>query len=445
MHVTFNPSYTANNHEAPPRLDERLKKKWTIFNFPQELVDSAPDCVAFLLKSGMAYLMAMFQDTSIEPAILLGYNNEPLIQFEGERLAWNQIKQKICLHEGSVVSVRDHSVVYNYIWPSGFVQKDPFIKKLYPICTLSKQTRARLQNHAQNFFKDEGEVDPGQEKPCVLQLVSMTKQVIPKNFLTENFVNTFPEHTAVRLVDSTGDLYSFGIQVSKELERYAETSCCGFLATGYSHVVTPDYEESRPYDERFVTSIPITQKRFDAISDFTNAVAKSPGMRFCLTRQNCTSFTKHIAALAGLSIDCTMSVPGYLHALTPSFGKILGFAKVHTLVTRIFSSITFHKKLPVKVLMQGVRTIVLLPVTVSFTLFLRLFGAKEEVQIQKKGKHQLTNFSRHINSFSDYFRSETLLFDHSYKLTQWQKAHSLATEVFSYTGEPKLCILKNIL
>lgn len=382
----------------------RHQRNWCELGFPQEALLSAPDCVEQLLASHMAYSIALFNDS-----ITLDADKHPRILMNGSLTRWEEVQSLVTFDrvKECFVSKEDPALLWTYISPQGLVQKDPYPKKLYPVKQLLPQEQKELIQHANTFWKSHPEVDPEKLKPCVLQIFTTRIDCILRNWFTEHFLDLVPRHVGIRLIDSEGRLYSFGFQINEQFRKVA--SCSNMLATGLAKVVTPDYAETAVFDRRFVTSIPLSTMRLERIIDFASRVNQGPGERFCQLQPNCLTFAKNVAALAGVEINCRMTVSEMILTAIP------GARKVYEAVLPVFNLFSLVRAACINLVMVC------------------LLGAAKVVE-PKAG-------SPLIATLADLFSDEKQQLDHVYKLIQWQKEHAQATKSYYYHLKPQMHIV----
>lgn len=432
----------------------REQKKWVELGFPPELAKSHPDCARFLFDSGLAFTIAMFHNTfGQESPIQQDTDSHPLLFMNGRLERWEYIKEQIDYDpaQDSLIAKGNPAICYNYIFPEGIVQKH-YAKydTLYPVAELSQEKLVQLQTHAQQFWQTNDEVDPAEHKECVLQVVTTRRDAFGRNWFTENLLDNMPEHVYLRLVDKKGKVYSFGMKMppSEAGMVYAKIPFT-YLTTAASNITTPDYEEKRKFDERRVTSIPLTDARKDVILEY---IKKTNGSEMCFNyaKQNCNKLAQVVLGMAGVQVNTRLTFSKLLGRLLPSPSRLpivgLFFRTVHKVaacVGSIFATITSYIPKPVKRVYSQIKDYLLfIPRTImavfSNTLGLILGGARKTATLAANYLHEthmddtrLTYFPRLFNSFTDFFSHEK---SHSYfspLMVEWQLRQT-STHIYAY-------------
>lgn len=425
-----------------------LEQRWINLGLPERICEVAPDCVEFLIESQFAYLIVMFRSGD-EPHsdIREERNGEVSLKMNGEYRPWKEIAKEIYFdtHQGKVVSRFNSELAYNYISPDGIVQRDPLPSQLYPVKQLSKQEQLSLMEHAKSYWKTNTEIDPGQEKECIIQIVTSIEDKLPAGWLTDNLNDRFPAHNFIRLIDKDGAVYSFGSRATKETESFVLTGGPKCLASGYSKLAVPDFSESRYFDAQVTTSIPLTQTRLNQILQFSGEINQSGGTEFCFLKPNCNTFVGHVASMAGVTVNTTMGFGQLLSGMLPDIRKapVIGgvFAAiteaVSTVTTPIFAALETHTPAPLQqfaAFASDVISFIPRKIQALFfnTLFL-MFGGIDE-QAEPNRPHD-----KKFASPEDFFNENSSDVDHSWLLTTWQYKQP-STHIHFYDGAPGMHI-----
>lgn len=424
-------------------LQEHEIRKFCNLGFNESICQSHPQCVRFLLDSGLAFQIAMFKHTTeegiFEHDIRLDNDNHPLIKMNGKWERWEEIHKLIEFDkiQEKLIAKGQPAIGYNYISPEGLVQKEyrDYVE-LYPLEVLSKTCHEVLKKHAEKFWQTNEEIDPGEEKDCVLQVVTTKRTPFKKNWLTENIIEKCPEHVFTRLIDKTGKVYSFGVKNTSE----DNFRIFGFLpwtigTTVPTNITTPDYEESRKFDERRVTSIPLTTKRKDEILRYVNET-NSDEPRFNYARQNCSKFSQVVLEKAGIFVNTRSTFVDFIGRMLPSPTRIPIIGSAIKAVSNSVESCanTIYKISPkplqkaFSLIGEGNRFVKhKIDVIFSNTVVLCVGGLKMSKPL-KNGKvheskiddHRMTNFHRLIHSPSDLFNEELSDLYNSHLMIEWQ-------------------------
>jgi hypothetical protein len=452
-------SQNANKTDTPI-LSASDEKKWVELGFSPKIISSHPDCVAFLFTSHLVYSIASFHNSfELGSAIELDQDDHPLIKMDGKWCRWEQIKQLIDYDptHASLIAKGNPAICYNYIHPDGIVQKDyAAYDKLYPVAQLSQTQHAELQAHAKQFWNTNSEIDPEENKDCVLQIVTTRRDICRRNWFTENLLDNIPEHVHMRVIDKQGRLYSFGMKVasSAAAEVYKSVPFT-YLTTAPSTITTPDFEESRKFDERRVTSIPLTEERKTAILEYIEKT-NSKGVSFNYAKQNCSKLAEIVLAKAGVKISTRLTFNRLLMRLLPSpsrlpiVGVLFKIANaVAAAVSRLFARVVQAIPAPIKrIYSVCIEYLLHVPQTIQAifnnTLALILGAGRttsQTVQTPHDTKHDdnnLTIFPRLINNFKDFFTYEK---SHSYfspLMVEWQLKQA-STHIYTY-DKPRMYI-----
>lgn len=353
----------AAKHAGAKHIDS-YHAKWLQLGFSQELYFSHPELVYFLINTGLAFGMALFK------AKIPLEKGEPHLLVDGVYTPWSAVEKEMG---------------FTYLGDRGIVKMGRTPYPIPHVASLDAIDHTALKQHA----------GCTSEKPCVLQVVTTYEGMLTK-------------HTSIRLVDEEAKVYSFGHEITQEFEEYLNERSCAFLATGYSKLGTPDYRDTRSYDERIATWVPITTKGLTAILDYANEVNKSDGQPFCITNQNCGSLAVAALSFAGIRLDLRSTV----FELLPLVDKIKSVAE------KIFSYVP-------KPIVKVVDAVLYIPnkiATLATNALYMAFG------------------STHIRSWHDLFDAEKSYILNPYRLVAWQKQHT-STRIFGPTKVPQMNLL----
>ena len=429
---------------APAQFTEdKAQKKWAQFGFNPNIAKSHPDFVTFVCSSGIVYTIAMHKNSFNYIGIEQDSYGHPMLKLDGNWVRWDQLKEQIVYDpkQEAVVSSKDHSLMYNYIMPQGLVQKhNARYDELYSVAQLDTDQKTTLQTEAAKFWQTNEEIDPGQAKECVLQVVTTRRDLLKRNWWTENLLDNTPEHVSLRLIDKEGKLYSFSLKMPpNESKRVFSFIPFTYLTTASANVATPDYDEPRPFDERRVTSIPVTSAQKDAIIAFINEINRKD-LSFNVAKQNCNKLAQIVLGIAGVEVNTRISFGTLLYRCLPSpsrlpvVGAIFRTAnKVAQAVSSFFSMLVSYIPKPVirvfTVITDAILFIPRLIRTVALNILAIILGGTRRVPTQPLNEphddKKLVRFPSLIHSVSDFFKEEKT---HSYfsgMMVEWQlKQHS---------------------
>src|SRR6185295_3567995 len=254
----------------------------------------------------------------------------------------SEIMPLIHWHQGleKLVSVNDVTQSWAYLPTHGIVKHDRYhFSELPKVAKLTPQNLKKLQEHAALFWNNHAEIDAGQEKKCVLQIMT-TKYKNDESWLSANYTSTvLPEHATFRIIDTDGNVSSFGLQLEKE-EFEALKGFFSTYKTGKAFLSSPDFEEPIGFLTKRITSIPLTQVRLQRLIDYVRAKNQS-GINFSHLHTNCAFVVREILEIAG----CRTRPP--TSSLTQGFGRLLPYpfdgivATVCSVVSAIFSFVTY--------------------------------------------------------------------------------------------------------
>ncbi len=411
---------------------QKWQKKLKEFGFSDGWIHEHPDCARFLFESGIIHQIVCLKNSS-EYADLHDIRCEgsmPLLQVEGRRIPWSEFKKVVRYDQAShrIVSHADSKEGWNYVSPHGFVRKERYeYQEIYPVEQLSKEAHEELLTHAHAFFQTNPEHDVGEKKEAIYQLVtSLRDWNISENCLNKNFIDNLPRHISLRLIQ----------------KKYIEplTSCFPYtcLTTTNAHVAVPDYEETHLFQERVVTSIPITQARLTAALGFLSTL-NTNGIRFNVMKQNCTSLGKKLLNDFGYDIDTRYTFSELFYSFLPNITDMPCGHAVHRVyrttcavaqtVFELIRSITPHA-------VQHTISWVISPITrvlhatcvvIRNIVVLTLGGglsAYWEEPVANENKQLIKPFlylHRMVHRWSDLLQEETFDFHYSQTIVEWQR------------------------
>ncbi len=342
----------------------KAQKAWLELGFSEALLETDADSVYFLIRSGFAYHMHLFSHDIIDRQILV----------EGEYKPLHDALRHLMIDytSGKVVSREMRESFYNYIATAGIVQKNPNPSVLYPIA----------------------KVEPRAE--CALQIVTTLDRHFESVF-TEGLNELLPHHSSLRLIDKEGNLYSFGLQVAKEHARFMDAHEHSYTAQGMAWVSVPDFRETRPFYERYITTLPISEEALSHLLLIAGKINEEGGCAFTITGKNCNYFVVSLLQEVGIDIDTHITLGDAAIRTVPYVGKVFE---------------PFYAQIPDPIKKIGT------PLTNGLIAF---FGGGT-------GYYKI----------EDFFDDEKAELYHPYKLIDWQKKHT-GTQYVPATRCPKLC------
>lgn len=435
------------------------QKKLISLGYPEAIVTNQPEFARFLVRSGLAYQIAMLHNSfEGEAPITADSDGHPLIIMNGIRTRWEEIAKLIDYDEkqDALVAKHDPAIGYNYVFPEGIVEKHPAkYDAIYPVGQLSEEKRQELLKHAELFWQTNENPSPLESKPCVLQIVTTRRDLFGRNWLTENILDNLPEHVYVRLVDEKGKVYSFGMRMPPEESNqvYAKLPFT-YLTTASSNITCPDYEETRKFQERRVTSVPLSEAAKNEILSYVQKT-NGKGVSFNYAKQNCSKLAQVILRKAGIRMNTRLTFGKLIYRLLPSPSRLPGIGlvfkaanKVTSLANSLFKQIRKVTPKPIRHAVREVKKIVsflpnMLTTLFNNTLAIILGGLKRTGSTSNLPKcdhrmndSRLSYFPRLFNKVSDFFSHEK---SHSYfspLMVDWQLKQA-STRIYTYE-KPKM-------
>ena len=228
----------------------------------------------------------------------------------------------------------------DYFHDRGLVPQDGFnYPEIFPVYQLSQADYAEVRQHAMKFYETNPEKDTGILKDCIVQFHTSERSQGMTHPLLQNARRNYPVHIAMRLITPDRQVYSFGtMMVPDEADHVLSDMMSTFLTTVNAKVTMLDYEEFRDFDERIVTSIPLTSVRAQNIKDFLNQMHDKQ-YRFNYLKQNCSNLMYEVIRRAGYENVVEMRTPGgsvlydalpslrHIAYIGPTIGKVQDFVK----------------------------------------------------------------------------------------------------------------------
>lgn len=445
-----------SDSEKQLAIRRREQAKFVKLGFPQEISEKYPECVHFLLESGAAFATATFKNsTKTGPdnhGIRLDSDGHPLIRMENEWRRWEHVQASLEFDKdlNQIVSKGNPALKWNYISPDGIVQKGGYeYDEIYPVEQLDEEEYKSLLAHSQKAWDSLPEVDPGEEKECILQIATTDNTPQERDWLNNNLHNNMAGHTWVRIIDKEGKVYSFGFLFPADQGRIiTRNPPFNNLISGKTNIATYDYEETRSFQARRVTSIPMTAARKEQILAAVTAWNKE-GIRFNYVHQNCTKFTTIVLGMAGIHVKTRITFAQFLARNLPDLPPAI--KKVQEAVASVFETIGSYLPEPVLHVFSLVTEVTtFIPRKIwtflSNLLVIGLGGAQatfslpeEKIDHLKMEDDRLIDFQSLIRSPLDMFEDEKSDSYHSAVLVDWQKKQS-STITYSYQG-PKMYML----
>ena len=426
--------------------DVDLMEKWNALQLTCDPVGI--EDIRFMMTSKLAFSIALFKNSTgqgQERHALRALDGQVCMKQEGAWVPLSVIRANLEYdpRQDKLVSKGQANVVWSYLSPNGLVKFDRYNYNALPVVEeLSPAEHATILGEAQSFWwAEQPEVDVGQEKKCVLQVIS-TNRVHSDDWATENLARGYPEHATFRVISPDGKVYSFGFQMEKQEENsifkdkffpYPLT----FLKTTETKITAPDYEEARPYRLKRVTSIPMTPERMENILAFIAEQNKN-GVTFNFIRQNCATLASELIGKAGIANKPERWTLGHgLASLFPEWSKVpyigapLAFVMhaINYVSKAIFDGMKKYTPEPIQTIGGFIprKISALIANTFLLTLGGRLVSKKHEESMNAgtteddlDNRRGFTCFSRLISSVGDMFRDDLSDLDAHQCLGDWQ-------------------------
>lgn len=421
-----------------PEIQEvlRMQRKALDAGFPALLQDVK--ALRFAVQTKLLYSMQMFknagnilEDNDID--VRVDDAGQVLFKKEGQFVPFSEIEATVrySKEEGRFIG-------WTFVHPFGFIPKDPCcFEHPFPVAKLSKETLARVKEEASSFVSTSGAAS-SVPKEYIFQIITAGNSYT-ENPLFRNLNAFLPEHASLRVITPTGELFSCGTKMDKKDEEFI-LNIPQFLATRLTKAPCPDYAESYSYEERRITSIPITEENAQQLFSFMGELNK--GIPFCFPLQNCTRTVVSAASLIGEEIETRMLprevVWKSLPSLTdiPYIGRLIeGVAsviqKVAAPIFKAFESI--WKKIP-----EQIQAIISLPsdlwieaqkkiLSVIINIATIFFGSMTTIPVEAKERPpHLQGIPAGLQWFDqllhwkDVFKEDAFVVYHSQKLREWQ-------------------------
>lgn len=465
----FNISYPSflNWGTAP---QQTIEKKWNDLGMnPQWLIDYS-DEVSFLVRTRLIYSILGFQHSTCNGLKLNEIKVLPLprtnkhglwIKKEGKWVSVARL-QKTMEWKGrtqSLLSKANKAEGWCYLSDTGLTPIHPLHDKrlmnfplyssenqrMHPVARLSEQEMESLLIHAARF---ENQSFSRREIPKGAIQVVTYPNCLFKGTLLQNFGSQLKLHYGLRLIMPDGSLYSFGFGRSEHenvLNNQTRTPC----ATMNGQPKILDYMEFQKFENRLVTTVPLSENEAEKILQHLHFYRKN-GLRFNLLKQNCARFTTHLLHIAGVSINIRISL----------FSIGLQYLPKANYLQRMFQQRERkQEKESWKWIAAVIPSIVKEPFFYLASIFVDLskqiyhlilnlgliyFGGRLADSIDFPHFQGSDQSSKAVENFDvlvpSIFDQNAAYIHHPSLLLRWQ-LHQTTTEIYRYSGQPKMNIL----
>ncbi len=417
---------------------------WQTLGFPPEFIETHPDCVDFLIKSGVAYQIACYRNSpslhADKHTVRPSDDGHPMILVEGTMTRWEDIKGKLVSYKEYDIlrSAQAPNEFWTYISPLGITRQNIF-RFSQPFCVdeLSQEYVKKVQEYAKGFYTEQNpDPTPDVQKPYVLQICTSTGVLFrDRNVFIRGLFKKLATHYGIRIITPEGKVYSFGYRRDVGERAYVRTSTA--LGQVLGRVALNDFEESKPHDGRYITTLPLSEEAFrKAIQDVVDLNCSQPS--FDWLHANCIKITMRQLSFAGVDVQtetrletCIKDVVNAVVKNIPTFGSPI--IKIKKVAKQIFSYIP-ALPLPIK----KVRDIVLyIPAKIGAIAKYLLVWAVGWTTVSPS-----LACVRESRKFSlwDALNQDYSNVHYPRKLLSWQKRQA-TTHCHTYTGVPAFVIL----
>lgn len=424
----------------------KIHTRWIELGFDREFITTHADCVEFLVTSGVAYSIAGFRNTlNDDPnhTIAKDQDGHPLIRLEGVMTRWEVIKEKLAsLKEYDVlVSKSDENERWTYT-EKGITQKDIYhYHEPFPIFSLAQTDYKALLEQGKKFYnKRHPDPKPDQFKDAIVQVcTSVGVSCRGQAPIVQKATKKIASHYGLRIITKEGKVFSFGFR--RDVGELAYVRASNALGSVKGVMAMNDFDELRPHQGRYVTSIAISSE--DATKILAEIVATNKnGASFDMLQSNCVEKVADCLDIAGIRVDTRESFESTINTLTYKFFKHLPYIggcvkKVKDCVQTIFRAIPPLVAKPISVVVSIVFYVPNKLVTVAKNCFILYFGwTSASPSLAKEPYYCKRSFS----PFRDLFKDRLSDLNSSKKLLRWQKMHK-STSCYPYDGKPRFNIL----
>ena len=422
---------------------QKWQKKLQEFEMDTSLVHTHPELVRFLFESGSIFQMICFRNSSEqgkEQHVVRAERNTVFLRVEGRLVSWEEFSKRVEYDKETnrVVTRANFQEGWNYISPDGFVPKERFeYQTIYPVEQLSTESYESLVEHAKKFFLTNPEQHPDEKKDAIYQIVTSRRDWgIGESYWTHNLIDNLPRHISLRLIDNSGKVYSFGIEMKKK-QSEPLTSCFPYtcLTTTNANIAALDFEETHLFQERLITSVPLSQARLEQAVQYLSK-QNQEGIRFNLMKQNCTSLGRKLLQDVGYDVDTGYTFYALLSSMCPTLSDMPYIGKALDVVVRIISVVAFHifatvARYAPNLVLHGISYVSLtfqrIGIVMRNLVVLTLGGGcsaywMEPIPNEKKDLLKpFLYLNRVVHRWSDLLKEETFDLHYSQKVVEWQR------------------------
>ncbi len=323
---------------------------WQELGFPPEFIQTFPDCVDFLVNSGVAYQIACFRNSPSKHAdkhtVGRDADGHPMILIEGKMTRWEEVK-------GTLEAYKDYNVLrsrdkpeelWTYISPLGITKHDIFrFSKPFCVDELPIEYVTKLQEYSKTFYSAKNpDPSPDVKKPYVLQICTSTGVLFrDSNRFLRGLFRKLATHYGIRIITPNGEVYSFGYR--RDVGERAYLRLATALGQVKGRIALNDFEESRPHDGRYITTIPLSESAARiALNDIVETNERVPS--FDWLHDNCIELTMRHLRFAGVNVQtqtpleiCIQDLMSGVVKNIPTVGPVI--ARISRVAKNVFNKL----------------------------------------------------------------------------------------------------------
>lgn len=421
-----------------------LHTRWQKLGHNPEFITTHPDCVAFLVESGVAFQVAGLRNSLIanpqRHSIAKDADGHPLIMLEGTMTRWEVIKERFSFLRKYHVLCNKHNEAerWTYTSQSGITARDMYhFNEPFHVYELDSEVVTKLQQYAHTFYSGE---NPHPEANHILQICTSTGVLCTKQgALLKKIGEKLASHYAIRVITPKGEVYSFGLR--RDIGELEFVDMSNALGKVKGRIAMNDYDELRPHSGRYVTTVPLTEEAANTI--LRDVIATNSSIpSFDYFDANCVELAERTLATAGVRVETMEPLEGCLQDVAVAIFKnvpFLGAAvrKVRQVAKSILSSIP-----PVPV---AVKTAFGFAAKVAMYLPNKILALCKNIFVYKMGwtcQSPALAAIRSTRSISalDFLDENLSNIRYPRHLMRWQKRQT-TTHCHEYQGRPELALI----
>jgi len=427
--------------------DVKTHTRWLQLGFCNEFINTHPDMVVFLIKSGFAYQIAGFRNSSNALSevhtIARDQDGHPLLLVEGKMVRWEKVKAEltICKEYDVLLSKANPEERWTYSEP-GICKQDIYhFQKPEPIITVAHGDFAKLLEHAKKFYtRRNPDPKPGEIKDAVIQVCTSVGATCKGQApIVQDATKKMASHYGLRVITKEGKVFSFGYRRDfGELEHVTTTSSLGQVK---GVMAMHDFDELRPHRGRYVTSIAVSSQDAKTILDQIVQMNEE-GQAFDMFDANCVKKVCDFLGVAGINVDAKEPLEESIKSVVYKFFRHLPYVgpivkKIKNCALAIIAWVPPVISRPISFVISIVLYIPNKILTLAKNIFVFSFGFSAT---SPKLEANRNIPKRRFSLAADLFRDSLSDVNSSRKMLRWQKRHK-STFCHPYTGSPRFSIL----